>query len=290
MTPIEKYDELAKAIGLKELYFKREDMHPYGSHKGRSIPVMIDYYLENGDKKFAITGSGNAALAAALHTIKLNNDGTKMELVIFTGKHINDNKLTKLKKLENKNIEILSKERPLQALQQAVSEGYRSLRQSTDDIALLGYKSLAEEIEGIKNVAAIFVGTSSGTTAQALAQHYSSSDGKAKKIQVHIIQTSSCHPIAQSLGANEFNEERSIADAIVDQTALRKAALIPLIEKTGGKGWIASNSEIEEARRLTREKTSLEISTNSALSVVGATKAAYDGNIDGAAVCLICGD
>ena len=33
---------------MKDLYFKREDLHPYGSHKGRSITVMIDIYIKEG--------------------------------------------------------------------------------------------------------------------------------------------------------------------------------------------------------------------------------------------------
>ena len=55
-TPLEAYPKLAKAIGVNELYFKREDLHPYGSHKGRSIPVMIDHYLKAGERRFAIAG------------------------------------------------------------------------------------------------------------------------------------------------------------------------------------------------------------------------------------------
>ena len=65
VTPLEAYPKLAKAIGVNRLYFKREDLHPYGSHKGRSIPVMIDKYFKAGDRRFANSSSGNAALAAA---------------------------------------------------------------------------------------------------------------------------------------------------------------------------------------------------------------------------------
>ena len=63
ITPHEEYPALASALGYKagkgaiRLYFKREDLHPYGSHKGRSIPVMMDYYREIGDRSFAISSS-----------------------------------------------------------------------------------------------------------------------------------------------------------------------------------------------------------------------------------------
>ncbi len=295
LTPIEHYPALAKVIGLSgDLYFKREDLHPYGSHKGRSIPILIDYYYEKGDRKFVISSSGNAALAAALHVTYLNTKDPQalisglVDLDIFVGINVSAVKLKKLKDLENEHIRILTKERPLQAVTQAVQEGARSLRQSTDDIALMGYKELAQELAELKNVGAIFIGTSSGTTAQALAQFFSTTK---KPVQIHIVQTSSCHPMADAFETNDGPDEKSLADAIVDITAQRKSVLIPLIEKTGGHGWVASNEDITAARALVEKHAVMTVSTNSALSIVGAMQAAYRGwEIDGAVVCLICGE
>lgn len=289
LTPCEKQPALAKAINIGELYFKREDLHPYGSHKGRSIPPMIDHYVALGDRRFVITGSGNAPLAAALYVKKLNEGATEpIELEIYTGNHISPKKLEKIQALVDEHIQVFGKERPLQALTQAVKEGYRSLRQSTDDEALTGYESLAKELAAVQNLGAVFIGTSSGTTAQALADYFTQ---KKLPIQVHIIQTSSCHVMVDEFDTFEVPNERSIADAIVDQTALRKPKLIPLVEKTGGRGWCASNNDIEAALKLVETHVGLTISTNSALSVVGTMQAAYMGyEIEGAIVCMICGD
>ena len=307
ITPLEKYEELGKAIGFADLYFKREDKHPYGSHKGRSIPVMIDHYIGMGASNFAISSSGNAALAAALYIRELSAVKT-LHLDIFVGNHISREKLSKLKGLEAENIRVLTKERPLQGLTQAVQEGATSLRQSTDDIALIGYESLAKELDmdvgrlppmniGIRHakghpekIGAIFIGTSSGTTAQALANHFLEK-GDRNIPQMHIIQTSSCHPIVDAFENFDVPEEKSIADAIVDQTAMRKPKLIDLIPKTGGRGWCVTNESILATQALVRKHTKLEISTNSALSVVGVMQASYLGHeIDGAVICMICGD
>ena len=296
MTPIEKYPELAKAIGLNSLSLKREDLHPYGSHKGRSIPVMIDHYASTGAKQFVISSSGNAALAAAMHIKYLNTeitrstsaDQTPYNLDIFVGNHIAPHKLDKLKAFQSDNIRVLIKERPLQAATLAAQEGMISLRQSTDDEALVGYESLARELSQIEGVGAIFIGTSSGTTAQALASYFIAN---RLSIQVHIVQTSSCHPIADGIETYDGENEDSIADAIVDRTAMRKNTLIPLIKKTGGNAWVATNEEIENALDLVKENAGLDISTNSALSVVGAMQSIYRGwEINGEVVCMICGD
>ena len=232
VTPHEQYSKMGTALGRDDLYFKREDLHPYGSHKGRSIPVMIDHYYKRGDRHFAISSSGNAALAAALH-IKELPDAT---LDIFVGNNIMSHKLDKVRGVAQgvSRIQIQTKERPLQALAEAMTNGARSLRQSTDDFALTGYETLAREIAAIPKVGAVFIGTSSGTTAQALAQYFLK---EKLPVQVHIVQTSSCHPMSESFAACEAEEEPSVADAIVDRTALRKPALIPLIKKTGGAGW-----------------------------------------------------
>ena len=289
ITPLEEYPDLAKAIGCSGLYFKREDLHPYKSHKGRSIPIMIDMHYASGARQFVISSSGNAALAAALHIQKINASSDDIaSLDIYVGIHIAPHKLEKLKKLTDEHIRVLSKERPLQALTQASLDGATSLRQSIDDTALVGYEALARELAETPDIGAIFIGTSSGTTAQALSAYMSVHH---QHIQVHIIQTSSCHVMSDAFDTYDGPEERSIADAIVDITAQRKSKLIPLIEKTGGRGWFATNEEIRTTQELAQKHANLEISTNSALSIVGAMQATYTGyEIEGKVVCMICGE
>ena len=189
ITPQKSYPDLARAVGVSSLYLKREDLHPYGSHKGRSIPVMIDHYLKEGKRHFAISSSGNAALAAALYIKKLNEDATeRIILEILVGNKITEHKLGRLTDLSDFNISVMRFERPLQSLTQKTADGsIQSLRQSTDDVALVGYQSLAEELEKIKDLHAIFMATSSGTTAQALAEYFMRmAKGKRQKAKVKV--------------------------------------------------------------------------------------------------------
>lgn len=290
-TLFEQYPELAKALGTTEVAFKREDMHTYGSHKGRSIPHMIDHYVALGDKKFAISSSGNAALAAALYIQELNAGKHKeqpLELDVFVGQHASPHKVEKIQALTGDFIRLYTKERPLQALTQATAEGIRSLRQSTDDTALVGYRSLAEELAQELKAGAVFMATSSGTTAQALAQYFLE---KKLPIQVHVVQTSQCHPIAEAFEPASDEENAPLADAIVDHIAYRKKVLVPLIEKTGGYGWSATNENVSLAQELVHKHTDLEISPNSALSVAGAMLAIYAGReFGGSVVCVLGGE
>ena len=54
-----------RMLGIPSLYLKREDLHPLGSHKGRSLPYMIDKGLEEGLYRFAISSSGNGTTGAS---------------------------------------------------------------------------------------------------------------------------------------------------------------------------------------------------------------------------------
>jgi threonine dehydratase len=286
VTPHEEYPELARELGQKAaVYLKREDKHPYGSHKGRSLPRMIDEKVAAGATHFAISSSGNAALAAGLHVKKLNEDGKNIRLEILAGKNINSEKLKKLEALKDSNILLSLHDRPLQALFIKTQDAsITSLRQSNDDSALTGYEELAQELLEIPKLEAVFMGTSSGTTVQALADYFKKNK---KKIEVHCIQTSSCHPIADAFVGDFESSEKSIADAIVDQTAYRKDVVVPLL----ANGWIATNDDIRAAQDLVKRTIGLSISTNSALSVSGLMQATYTGKkFTGAVVCMICGD
>ncbi|MBI2437153.1 MAG: PLP-dependent lyase/thiolase [Candidatus Magasanikbacteria bacterium] len=308
-TPQQSYPELNKILGI-EVYLKREDQHKYGSHKGRSIPVMIKKYAkgeivthEDGSeeiinifKKFVISSSGNSALAA-IESVQAHNrnNGEPVELTVYVGMHIDNEKLKRLKTIiEDPKIKLEQTARPRQTAFQAEKNGdVKNLRQSTDDNALLGYYELADELNRIPNLQAIFIPTSSGTTAQALGEAFvniaPSAWGGAQHPQIHIVQTTSCHPIAEVFDTPN-SEEKSIAGAIVDNIAHRKEKMIDAIKNSHGSGWIVTNEEILEAQKLVKDTCNIQISTNSALSIAGLTKALKNGGkFDGVVVCVITG-
>ena len=293
MKTVQKpFSQLAKAIKLKQdLYLKREDTHKYGSHKGRSIPVMIKKYLkEENISDFVISSSGNAALAAihAVQSHNKNND-TKIKLTIFIGEKITEQKLKSLTSaIQDVHIKLKQVERPKQQAFQIDKSGEaKFLRQSTDENALEGYFELARELAKIPDLKAVFIPTSSGTTAQALGKSFEKLN---KNIQIHIVQTEACHPIAQEFDTPENKTESSCAGAIVDKIAHRKNAVVDVIKNSQGSGWIVSDEEIREARKLVKNTTNIKISTNSALSVAGLKKAITNNwKFDGVVCCLVTG-
>ncbi len=270
ITPLILAPNLAKTLGIKnKIYLKREDLHPLGSHKGRSIPLMIETYLKQGVTSFVVSSSGNAALAAALY-IKKHNQNKKnktLTLQIIVGKNIDPEKLKSLKKLTNKNITLTQTDNPKQiAFQIEKSKQAHWLRQSTDNTALIGYETLAKELSKIKNLQAVFIPTSSGTTAEGLYLGFK----KLKlKPQIHIVQTTACHPFIE----NNTNTTTSLASAIVDKVGHRKQNIAKIIKQTKGTGWIANDKQIKEAIKLLNKTEKVKVSPNSALSLVGLIQA-----------------
>jgi threonine synthase len=312
-TPVHK---LAVVLGIKsEVWLKREDKHKYGSHKGRSLPLMIStYHKENEINSFVISSSGNGALAAGL-TIKAHNRNKPNDLIklnIYVGEKIPSDKLNSLKKeLNDSNIIIEQLPNPKQGAFLMDKEGKaKLLRQSNDALALLGYNDLAAELAKIENLEAVFIPTSSGTTAEGL---YTGFQLLGLNPEIHIIQTDVCHPMVELPQSPHSNDKQalvqkdpsvvlaspaltqddtgsSLANAIVDKVAYRKDTLLEVLKKSGGAGWIATNEEIKAAVQLVKDITSLTISANSALSVVGLKKAVENGKKwNGPVVCLITG-
>lgn len=294
-TPQTSVPELKSALGLaNEVWLKREDKHHYGSHKGRSIPLMINKYRKEGRQNFTISSSGNAALAAiaAIQTHNKNNTNEKLQLAVFVGEHINADKLKAIneKIAGDTNITLKQTDAPKQAaFQLAEDKNVVLLRQSTDDTALLGYAELAEELGKIENLSAVFIPTSSGTTAEGLFQGFQK---LGLNPEIHIVQTTSCHPIVDLLSpiAYRLSPEHSLATAIVDKIAHRKTAVVEAIKNSHGSGWIATNADIIAAQTLAKKILDLDLSPNSALSIVGLTQAIQAGKKwRGPVACLITG-
>jgi len=284
ITPQFQATKLSQSINLQvPLYIKREDLHPLGSHKGRSIPFIIEKNIEDGIKKFVISSSGNAGLASAITIQEYNqrHPENKIGLKIFVGKKIPRHKLKNITDvIKGSEITIEQINNPKQTAFQTEKNSIdkngnitvKFLRQSTDENAVLGYFELAKELSEIKDLNAIFIPTSSATCAEGL---YDAFNKIGINPQIHIIQTDTCSTIAKNFyeTAPTPPSTPSLAGAIVDNVGHRTKTAISAIKNSHGMAWIADNNEIRESVRIIKKTTNLDVSPNSALSLVGLAKA-----------------
>jgi threonine synthase len=149
---------------------------------------------------------------------------------------------------------------------------------------------LAQELGKIENLSAVFIPSSSGTTAEGLALGFEKLNISP---EIHVAQTQSCHPLVDAINGAVIppNQTPSLASAIVDTVGLRKDTLSELVKKSGGAGWIITNEEITAAIELVKKAKDIPLSPNSALSIAALQKALKGGRtFSGPIVCLITGD
>lgn len=62
-TPLDKANNFGQAVGLTNLWIKREDLNPTGCFKDRESAVIISAAIERGHNSVYVISSGNAALS-----------------------------------------------------------------------------------------------------------------------------------------------------------------------------------------------------------------------------------
>ena len=90
-TPLIKSYNLAKELGLKDLYIKDDGLNPSGSSKDRASGVAVLKAIEAGAKVISCSSTGNAASSCACHAAHMG-----LPAVIFVPKRAPIGKLTQI--------------------------------------------------------------------------------------------------------------------------------------------------------------------------------------------------
>lgn len=90
-TPLVRSHNLAKLLGLKELYIKDDGLNPSGSSKDRASGVAVIKAIEAGAKVISCSSTGNAASSCACHAAHMG-----IPAVIFVPKRAPIGKTTQI--------------------------------------------------------------------------------------------------------------------------------------------------------------------------------------------------
>lgn len=241
MTPLIKIDNF---------YLKREDLNITGSAKDRAVALQVQKLKELGFNKAVISSTGNAAISA-LHFCNQNN----IELTIFVSPKIAKNKL---KLIENKAKEIIFTNKPIsEAFKFAKKNNAYLLRQSTDPTALLGYKTIGEElINQLPQTTSIFIPVGSGTTLLGISQ--------------------TLPPQAKIFAVKP--EKTTLTDALTVKFQPLKNKVISAVKNSKGLELIIQNEDIISSQKFLK-KNNIQTSNESALALAGYFKA-IKNNLD----------
>lgn len=162
LTPLEQKTD--------QLWIKREDLHPIGSHKGRSIAYQLSTLRSIGAKKIVLSSSGNAAVALA----QLNQF---FPAFVFVSPDMDSAKKAQLAMADQTHTQIISTAFPRNFAQYLVKKyDYRDIRPSQSDEAIVGLRTLglelAEQVSDLGSQYSIYIVTTSGANTLGMFQAF----------------------------------------------------------------------------------------------------------------------
>lgn len=253
-------------IAGEKLKVKNENANPNGSFKDRSLAYQVSYHVAKGEKKFVLSSSGNAAISAAAYVAKAGVD-----IDLFVGKKINPVKLERIENYLSKKIRLHQSLKPKsEAIKYAKFSGAIDLRGSLDDLAAIGFKTIAYELATeFPEIDAIFIPCSSGTSTLGVAQGFAEMH---KDVRIFICQTAKVSAIAKYFDKDFTPSPFSLADAIVDRIARRKKQIVEIIKQTGGGASVISDQQLKDTKELLAHSTLPNLTFNSLLGFAGYLK------------------
>lgn len=287
LEPVEKQFRLTLGeTGTAEEYFipfdvwlKREDSNPNGSLKDRGMAFLISWAWSKGNKKFVLSSSGNAAISACEYCKKAN-----LELKIFVSPNIDQEKLVVLHK---KGADISVDVRSLtMAARFSKENGYYNLRPSINEFGSEGYQTTAFELAESQGVISdIFIPVSSGVNLLGI---YRGFEKVGFMPRLHLCQSSTIHPLAESFDTKFKVEEQSLAKALVARHSPLKSDLLEAIKNSHGCGWVIENGQIERMQEVLKQHN-ISTSNEGTLALAAVEKARKTGWKLGKTIVLLTG-
>lgn len=246
-SPLEDAPALARDLGLDELHLKREDLCPVGSHKGRSLSLLVST-LAGGQA--VISSSGNAALAAAAYCALAH-----VRLLALVSPRTPRSKLARL---AASGATVVASSRPVALLHHAVAAwGMPDLRASTSPLGSSAYRGIAAELGEAGTPGSIFAFASSGATLLGIAEGMSALGQGPHPI--HPVETFPGGEVTRPWYRRDATNPPVKGDqSAIGELGTRRSRLAPALRRevrlSRGRGWrvgwpeIVRTKEIAEAR------------------------------------------
>jgi len=268
-TQLQAARELGLELGIAELWLKREDLSPTGSHKARSLGLMVSDLKARGISQAVISSSGNAAVAAAAFCSLAG-----IRLLSLVSPRTAAVKLSAL--LRQPQLVVVS-EHPVALLHHAVTAwGMADLRTSTNRLGSAAYRGIAAELVPEGPWQAVFAFANSGATVLGLAEGFNLLLAASERPRMHLVEAT---PGGELTRAWYPRGQRTEASGVGD-LGTRRSRLSPrvrrVVRESGGRGWRVGRAKMEEALAL-GERHGVATSWEGLASLAAAREAAREG-------------
>ena len=236
-TPIESQPSLAAWAEVDELWLKREDLNPTGSHKDRGAVEQVRGCLQRGQRVAVISSSGNAALAASAQ-----GAANGVTVVALLSPRTDAARIAAIRDAGGR---VVLTTKPINfTIRLSRVCGWPDLRPSQSADALRGFAGLGHELAGELVDGVALVGyASSGTTYQAIATALAAGH---RQLPLHPIQAGLVNGLSREFGRPGDGRRSLVGDLGIKVTP-RAPAVVRQVRDSGGQAWWVDDAAITEA-------------------------------------------
>ncbi len=244
-TPLVAAPRLGASLGVPDLWLKREDVSPTGSHKARALALQCAA-LRGSGRPGAISSSGNAGVAAAAYA-----RAAGVTLAVLVSPRTPRAKLRRLSAFAGP---LMVTPTPLALLRRAVLVfGCEDLRPSVHPLAVAAYRGIAAELDHAlaadRPAGAVFLYASSGATVVGLAEGFAAAAGGATP-SLHIVQASATNELVRPWEPGLPPIGPSPIGDLGARRSRRAGAVRRAVTASGGRGWHVDAPRLAAVRSL----------------------------------------
>lgn len=304
-TPLVKSRQIGPALGLKNLYFKLENLNPTGSYKDRFASLVVSGLKDKKKKICLATSSGNTGAALAAYAARA---GLPCHLAIVDGAP--KDKLLQMQAygshlwmIEDFGIaEIKTKKvfNELAELARLLGTEVQVSAYAYSAFGMQGVQTIAYEIaEEIPQADHVFVPAGGGGLTLAVVRGFEKWNAKKRNFdapKVHCVQ-----PVGNDTMASAIRNKSAGARAIPVSTTAISGLQVPNIidgdqvvvscQKNGGNGYLVEDASVFNHHKNLTQMEGIFGEPAAAVSVAGLENALKSGEVDknDVIVCLVTG-
>jgi len=286
-TPLHTCTNLARTLGIKELYVKNEGMNPTGSFKDRGMTVGVTKSLELGMKAVACASTGNTSASLAAYSSKAGIEC----LVFIPGGKVALGKVAQALIYGAHIISIKGNfDNALRIVRELCSTYPLYLLNSINPFRLEGQKTIAFEIvdqlNGVPDAVIVPVGNAGNISAMWKGFRELHSLGLIEELPKMIgIQAAGSSPIVRAMirGSDEITpitSPETVATAIRIGYPVNWKKALRALRESNGLAEEVTDEEILDAQSLLARTEGVFVEPASAASIAGLRKLLRSGLID----------